>query len=104
MEMTGDTFFWLRGWAATGKSTKGCTGARKYYHKKCFMASSFFSKGGGHANYAGKLVGTIATQLAERSAAFKSLLVDVTSKDEMHRLQDVRRPVKRPLFNFLYSS
>jgi hypothetical protein len=46
------------------------------------MTSFFFSRGGGDVSHVGKFLGTIATQLSQRSAAFKSLLVEAISKDE----------------------
>ena len=46
------------------------------------MASFFFSRGGGDVSHAGKFVGTIAQQLAQRCTAFKSLLVETISNDE----------------------
>ena len=46
------------------------------------MASFFFSRGGGDVSHAGKFVGTIAQQLAQRCTAFKSLLVEAISNDE----------------------
>ena len=78
----GRDIFWLSGWAGTGKSTIARTIAREYYNKECFVASFFFSRGGGDVSHAGKFVGTIATQLAQRSTAFKSLLVKAISKNE----------------------
>jgi hypothetical protein len=74
--------FWLSGWAGTGKSTIARTIAREYYDKGCFMASFFFSRGGGDVSHAGKFVGSIAMQLSQRSAAFKSSLVKAISNDE----------------------
>lgn len=68
--------FWLNGLAGTGKSTIARTVARKYYKQKRLGASFFFSRGGGDISHAEKFVGTIATQLAETSDTFKSLLVD----------------------------
>lgn len=78
----GRYIFWLSGWAGTGKSTIARTIAREYYNKECFVASFFFSRGGGDVSHAGKFVGTIAAQLAQRSTAFKSLLVKAISNDE----------------------
>lgn len=78
----GRYIFWLSGWAGTGKSTIARTIAREYYDRGCFMASFFFSRGGEDVGHAEKFVGTIATQLSQRSAAFKSLLVEAISKDE----------------------
>jgi hypothetical protein len=77
----GRYIFWLSGWAGTGKSTIARTIAREYYDKECLMASFFFSRGDGDVRDAAKFVGSIATQLAYRSPAFKSLLVKVISND-----------------------
>jgi nucleoside phosphorylase len=71
--------FWLSGWAGTGKSTIARTIAREYYDKGCFMATFFFSRGGGDVSHAEKFVGTIASQLAQRCAAYKSFLVKTIS-------------------------
>ena len=60
----GRYIFWLSGWVGVGKSTIARIIAREYYDKECFMASFFFSRGGGDVSHAGKFVGTIALQLA----------------------------------------
>lgn len=73
--------FWLSGWAGTGKSTIARTIAREYFDKRCFMASFFFVRGGGDVSHAKKFVRTIASQLAQRNAVFKSLLVLALLKD-----------------------
>ncbi|KAI9765684.1 MAG: hypothetical protein M1840_007242 [Geoglossum simile] len=82
MEMTWRYIFWLSGWAGTGKSTTARTIVREYYDNGYFITSFFFSGGGGGAGHAGKFVGTIASQLAQRCAAFKSFLVEAISSDE----------------------
>lgn len=46
------------------------------------MASFFFLRGSRDGSDTGKFVGTIATQLAQRYAAFKSLLVKAILNDE----------------------
>ena len=46
------------------------------------MASFFFSRGGKDVSHIGKFVGITATQLSQRSAAFKSLLVKAILKNE----------------------
>ncbi|KAI9861749.1 MAG: hypothetical protein M1813_005098 [Trichoglossum hirsutum] len=74
--------FWLSGWAGTGKSTIARTIAREYYDKGCLMASFFFSRGGGDVSHAGKFVGTIATQLAQRCITFESILDKAISNDK----------------------
>ncbi|XTI95240.1 hypothetical protein V2W45_1462911, partial [Cenococcum geophilum] len=79
----GRYIFWLSGWAGVGKSTIARTIAREYYDKECFMASFFFSRGGGDVSHTGKFVGTIALQLAQRCAAFKSLLLNAVSNNEV---------------------
>ena len=56
--------FWLNGLAGTGKSTISRTVARKWYKEGCLGASFFFSRGGGDVGHAGKLVTSIAVQLA----------------------------------------
>lgn len=73
--------FWLRGWAGTGKSTIARTIAREYHDKGCFMASFFFARGDADVSHAEKFVGTIASQLAQRCIAFRSLLVKAISND-----------------------
>ncbi|KAI9856661.1 MAG: hypothetical protein M1813_008808 [Trichoglossum hirsutum] len=81
-EDDGRCIFWLSGWAGTGKSTIARTIAREYCDKGCFMASFFFSRGGGDVSHARKFVGTIASQLAQRCATFKSFLIKAKSNDE----------------------
>lgn len=63
--------FWLRGLAGTGKSTIARTVARRYYNKRCLAASFFFSSGGGDVGHAGKLVTSIAVQLAHNMPALR---------------------------------
>ena len=63
--------FWLNGMAGTGKSTIARTIARKYYNQKRLGASFFFSRGTEDRSRAGKLVTTIAVQLANVSSALK---------------------------------
>jgi hypothetical protein len=56
--------FWLNGLAGTGKSTVARTLAAKYLEMGRLGASFFFSRGGGDVGHAGKLVTSIAVQLA----------------------------------------
>ena len=72
--------FWLSGWAGTGKSTIARTVAREYYDQKRWVASFFFSRGGGDLSYT-KFVGTVATQLAHKSQDFKDLLQKAITED-----------------------
>lgn len=74
--------FWLSGWAGTGKSTVARTVAREYYDSKHWIASFFFSKGGGDTSNAKKFVSTIAVQLANKSREFKDLLQRIVSEDQ----------------------
>jgi hypothetical protein len=46
------------------------------------MASFFFSRGGGDVSHAGKFIGTIASQLAQRCVAFESFLIKAKSNDK----------------------
>ncbi|RMZ92596.1 hypothetical protein DV736_g166, partial [Chaetothyriales sp. CBS 134916] len=74
--------FWLDGWAGTGKSTIARTVAEKYHkERKWLVASYFFSRGGGDTSRATKFVGTIATQIAQKSPEFKKLLQKTVSQD-----------------------
>lgn len=73
--------FWLSGWAGTGKSTIARTVAREYYDQKRWVASFFFSRGGGDLSYT-KFVGTVATQLAHKSQDFKDLLQKAITEDQ----------------------
>lgn len=77
----GEQIFWLSGWAGTGKSTIARTVAQEYYDKKCLVASFFFSRGGGDVSHAGKFVGSIATQLAQKSPAYRNVLEEVIKRD-----------------------
>ncbi|KAF2827151.1 hypothetical protein CC86DRAFT_290026, partial [Ophiobolus disseminans] len=56
--------FWLTGLAGTGKTTVARSVALSYRAKQHLGASFFFSKGGGDAGRAGKVVTSIAVQLA----------------------------------------
>jgi hypothetical protein len=46
------------------------------------VTSFFFSRGGGDVSHAGKFVGSIATQLGQKSPAFRNLLQEAISTDE----------------------
>jgi hypothetical protein len=67
----GASTFWLSGMAGTGKSTIARTVARELQAQNCLGASFFFSRGGGDLSHAGKLITSIATQLAHRSPSYK---------------------------------
>ena len=64
------------------KTTIARTIAREYYDTGCFMASFFFSRGDEDVTHAGKFVATIASQLAERSEEFKTLLQEAVSRGQ----------------------
>lgn len=68
--------FWLNGLAGTGKSTIARTVAREYYEQKRLGASFFFSRGGGDVGHAGKLVTSIAVQLADNIPSLKKHICD----------------------------
>jgi KAP family P-loop domain len=46
------------------------------------MASFFFSRGGADVSHAGKFIGTIAVQLAQRCTTFESILNKAISNDK----------------------
>jgi hypothetical protein len=68
---SGACTFWLSGMAGTGKSTIARTIARALYRQNRLGASFFFSRGAGDLSHAGKLITTIAVQLAHRSQSHK---------------------------------
>jgi ABC-type molybdenum transport system ATPase subunit/photorepair protein PhrA len=74
--------FWLSGWAGTGKSTIARTVAREYYDADRWIASFFFSRGGGDVSHAGKFASTIAKQLTDKSQDFNDLVQKAISKDQ----------------------
>lgn len=61
------SIFWLNGMAGTGKSTIARTVARTLTEQKRLAANFFFSRGRGDLSHAGKLLSTIAVQLAATS-------------------------------------
>jgi hypothetical protein len=72
--------FWLSGLAGTGKSTIARTVARKYCDKKLLGASFFFSRGGGDVGHAGKLVTSIASQLAMSIPCIEQYICDAITE------------------------
>ncbi|KAF1810378.1 hypothetical protein P152DRAFT_451130 [Eremomyces bilateralis CBS 781.70] len=61
---SGQCIFWLSGLAGTGKSTIARTFAGTQSQRGGLVASSFFSRGGGDVDHAGKFVTSLACQLA----------------------------------------
>ncbi|KAF1934813.1 hypothetical protein EJ02DRAFT_488723 [Clathrospora elynae] len=72
--------FWLNGLAGTGKSTIARTVARSYYDRHRLAASFFFSRGGGDVSHAGRLVTSIAVQLADNVPASRQHIRDAIAE------------------------
>jgi hypothetical protein len=64
----------LSGWAGTGKSTIAQTVAWEYYDADHWIASFFFSRGGGDVSHAGKFASIITKQLTNKSQDFNNLV------------------------------
>ena len=77
--------YWLKGMAGTGKSTIALTVAREYSNKKRLGASFFFSRGGGDLASTRRFVATVATQLAEMSAALRRHIADAAASSRRIR-------------------
>jgi hypothetical protein len=63
--------YWLNGLAGMGKSTIARTAARTFDKKGTLGGTFFYSKGGGDASKAGKLMTTLASQMASRIPSVK---------------------------------
>ncbi|KAF8430253.1 vegetative incompatibility protein HET-E-1 [Tirmania nivea] len=76
-----ECIFWLSGIAGTGKSTISRTVATELASKKRLAASFFFSRGRGDISHAGKLITTIAAQLAHSLPILRSSISDAINKN-----------------------
>ncbi|MCJ1422935.1 hypothetical protein MMC29_000815 [Sticta canariensis] len=75
------SIFWLNGMAGTGKSTIARTIARTLTEQKRLAANFFFSRGRGDLSHAGKLLSTIAVQLAATSPTLKRYICEAISEN-----------------------
>ena len=75
------SIFWLNGMAGTGKSTIARTIARTLTEQKRLAANFFFSRGRGDLSHAGKLLSTIAVQLAATSPTLKHYICEAISEN-----------------------
>ncbi|KAL5312971.1 hypothetical protein ACEPPN_019397 [Leptodophora sp. 'Broadleaf-Isolate-01'] len=78
--------FWLNGLAGTGKSTISRTVARRYHKQELLGASFFFSKGGGDASHAGKLVTSLARQLADNVPSVRQYISEASKRTDIATL------------------
>ncbi|KAF8430237.1 hypothetical protein EV426DRAFT_708390 [Tirmania nivea] len=76
-----ECIFWLNGIAGTGKSTISRTVATELASKERLAASFFFSRGRGDISHAGKLITTIAAQLAHSLPILRSSISDAINKN-----------------------
>ncbi|KAI9367739.1 hypothetical protein BJX61DRAFT_527104 [Aspergillus egyptiacus] len=73
---------WLRGMAGTGKSTIARTVASLLHDEGCLGGSFFFSRSAGDRGHAGKLMSTLAVQLAKKDSQLKQGICDAVLEDE----------------------
>lgn len=98
------SIFWLNGMAGTGKSTIARTIARTLTDRKRLAANFFFSRGRGDLSHAGKLLSTIAFQLAANSPTLKRYICEaIAENDNISRqsMQDqwtklIYQPLSKP--------
>lgn len=76
------SIFWLNGMAGTGKSTIARTIARTLTDRKRLAANFFFSRGRGDLSHAGKLLTTIAVQLAANSRTLKRYICEAIAEND----------------------
>ena len=91
----GQCIFWLSGIAGTGKSTIARTVADKLADEDQLGASFFFSRGGGDLGNAGKVITTIAFQLAKVSSDLKRSICDAVGKHPDIAKKGLREQWKR---------
>ena len=91
----GECIFWLSGIAGTGKSTIARTVADKLADENQLGASFFFSRGGGDLGNAGKVITTIAFQLAKVSSDLKCYIYDAVGKHPDIAKKGLREQWKR---------
>ncbi|MCJ1423271.1 hypothetical protein MMC29_001153 [Sticta canariensis] len=82
--------FWLNGMAGTGKSTMARTTARTFTKQKRLAANCFFSRGWGDLSNTGKLLSTIAIQLAATSLMLKGYICEAIAEHENVNRQSLR--------------
>lgn len=68
--------YWVRGPAGAGKSTIAMTIAQKLEQEAVILTSFFFLRGGGELAQFGKVITTIAFQLAQQSLWLKKFIYD----------------------------
>ncbi|RDW93985.1 uncharacterized protein DSM5745_01307 [Aspergillus mulundensis] len=77
-----ETICWLKGMAGTGKSTIARTVAGRFHEQGCLAGSFFFSRGAGDRGHAGKLIATLAAQLARKDTELKQHICEAVMEDE----------------------
>lgn len=82
--------FWLCGMAGTGKSTVARTIAHDLAEQQRLTASFFFSRGRGDRSHAGKLLTTIALQMAAFSPALKYGIYEAVTEHDNILHQSMR--------------
>ncbi|KAL4811060.1 hypothetical protein BDV18DRAFT_4882 [Aspergillus unguis] len=92
-----ETIYWLRGMAGTGKSTIARTFASQL--KDHLAGSFFFSRGGGDRGHAGKLITTLATQLARKDSELRRNICEAVVEDENIAQRSLAEQFRRLIVN-----
>lgn len=82
--------FWLCGMAGTGKSTIARTIAQTLAERQRLAANFFFSRGRGDLSYAGKLLTSLARQMATFSPILKNRICEVIAEHDNIFQQSMR--------------
>ncbi|GAB1527796.1 hypothetical protein RhiTH_010984 [Rhizoctonia solani] len=100
-DWTKPNVFWMNGMAGTGKTTIAYTFAKSLKHRAALGASFFCTRTSDECQNVGRIVPTIAYQLALCSSSFRSALLGVLEKEPNIKSQSIdsqcQRLIKDPL-------
>ncbi|KAF8688206.1 NACHT domain, partial [Rhizoctonia solani] len=100
-DWTKPNVFWMNGMAGTGKTTIAYTFAKSLKHRAALGASFFCTRISDECRDVGRIVPTIAYQLAQCSSSFRSSLLGVLEQEPDIKSQSIdsqcQRLIKEPL-------
>ncbi|KAF8752552.1 NACHT domain [Rhizoctonia solani] len=100
-DWTKPNVFWMNGMAGTGKTTIAYTFAKSLKHRAALGASFFCTRTSDECRNVGRIVPTIAYQLALCSSSFRSALLGVLEQEPNIKSQSIdsqcQRLIKDPL-------
>ncbi|KAB5590055.1 hypothetical protein CTheo_6495 [Ceratobasidium theobromae] len=73
--------YWMNGMAGTGKTTIACSFSRRLYERNQLAASFFCSRTSPECRIVGRIVSTIAYQLARYSTPYQGALCEILGND-----------------------